>query len=63
MFEQAAENPTFAARLEALRQFPLVYTARPVNEPSPMTPSLESGMNPSPEGLEPNIPNQEFAAI
>ena len=63
MFEQAAENPTFAARLEALRQFPLVYTARPVNEPSPMTPSLESGMNPSPEGLEPNIPNQELAAI
>jgi hypothetical protein len=63
MFEQAAENPTFAARLEALRQFPLVYTARPVNEPSPMVPSLETGAGPSTEGLEPNMPNQELAAI
>jgi hypothetical protein len=32
MFEQAAENPTFGIRLENLRQFPMFYTPRPVNE-------------------------------
>jgi hypothetical protein len=35
MFEQAAENPMFAQRLEQLRQFPMLYTPRPVNEPIP----------------------------
>lgn len=34
MFEQAAENPSFANRLETLRQFPMFYTPRPVNEPT-----------------------------
>lgn len=38
MFEQAAENPLFGQRLEQLRQFPMFYTPRPVNEsiPQPM---------------------------
>lgn len=36
MFEQAAENPIFAARLEELRQFPICYTPKPVNEPIPL---------------------------
>jgi hypothetical protein len=35
MFEQAAENPTFAMKLEELRQFPMFYTPKPVNEPIP----------------------------
>jgi len=48
MFEQAAENPTFSVRLEALRQFPMFYTPRPVNEPPPP----QIGM----EGLPPELP-------
>jgi hypothetical protein len=36
MYEQAAENPVFAARLEQLRQFPMFYTPKPVNEQAPM---------------------------
>jgi hypothetical protein len=36
MFEQAAENPIFGQRLEQLRQFPMFYTPRPVNEPIPI---------------------------
>lgn len=35
MFEQAAENPLFGERLGQLRQFPMFYTAKPVNEPVP----------------------------
>lgn len=38
MFEQAAENPIFGQRLEQLRQFPMFYTPRPVNEPIPLPP-------------------------
>lgn len=41
MFEQAAENPSFGARLEALRQFPMFYTPKPVNEPPPQ---MDAGM-------------------
>lgn len=36
MFEQAAENPLFGQRLDQLRQFPMFYTPKPVNEPIPM---------------------------
>jgi hypothetical protein len=32
MFEQGAENPLFLEKLAALRQFPMFYTPRPVNE-------------------------------
>lgn len=35
MFEQAAENPAFQMKLELLRQFPMIYTPKPVNEPVP----------------------------
>ena len=35
MFEQAAENPLFGDRLGQLRQFPMFYTPKPVNEPVP----------------------------
>ena len=35
MFEQAAENPLFGDRLGQLRQFPMFYTPKPVNEPIP----------------------------
>ena len=44
MFEQAAENPTFAMKLESLRQFPMFYTAKPVNEP--MMPPMEGSVSP-----------------
>lgn len=43
MFEQAAENPMFAQRLEQLRQFPMIYTPKPVNEPIPQ-PGMEGEM-------------------
>jgi hypothetical protein len=35
MFEQAAENPLFGDRLGQLKQFPMFYTPKPVNEPIP----------------------------
>lgn len=49
MFEQAAENPMFAQKLEQLRQFPMIYTPRPVNEQIPM-----------PMGEEPSIGPEEI---
>lgn len=58
MFEQAAENPMFGQRLEQLRQFPMFYTPKPVNEPIP---SLEMGEElaegaPIPADLEAEAP-------
>ncbi len=41
MFEQAAENPLFGDRLGELRQFPMFYTPKPVNEPIPQPPMGE----------------------
>ena len=41
MFEQAAENPLFGDRLGQLRQFPMFYTPKPVNEPVPQPMGLE----------------------
>jgi hypothetical protein len=41
MFEQAAENPLFGDRLGQLRQFPMLYTPKPVNEPIPQPPMEE----------------------
>jgi len=32
MHEVASENPNFAMKMEQLRQFPIAYTAKPVNE-------------------------------
>lgn len=40
MFEQAAENPLFGERLAQLKQFPMLYTPKPVNEPVPQ-PAME----------------------
>jgi len=54
MFEQAAENPLFGERLGQLRQFPMFYTPKPVNEPVPQPMGMEEegveqGPPPSPE--------------
>lgn len=46
MFEQAAENPLFGQRLEQLRQFPMFYTPKPVNEPIPQPMGQEIGLPP-----------------
>lgn len=58
MFEQASENPTFAARLGQLKQFPMFYTPKPVNEVPPEMSGIE-GL--SPPGVPPensqSIPN------
>jgi hypothetical protein len=51
MFEQASENPMFAQKLEQLRQFPMFYTPKPVNEPIPQ-PEVEEGMGLPPEPAE-----------
>jgi len=66
MFEQAAENALFGERLGQLRQFPMFYTPKPVNEPVPQP---ESGLEengdvgiqqPNPEENEP-LPNEMMA--
>lgn len=59
MFEQAAENPIFGQKLETLRQFPMFYTPRPVNEPPPAPMGMEQG--PPPQELPPSTeqPSQE----
>jgi hypothetical protein len=58
MYEQAAENPMFAQRLEQLRQFPMFYTPKPVNEAAPMPEEsmeapIDNGPPPSPEEAPP----------
>lgn len=73
MFEQAAESPTFAQRLETLRQFPMFYTPKPVNEMPQLVdnnmapPSIppEEGLPPMPSDqlpipTEPGLPPQEM---
>lgn len=54
MFEQAAENPMFGEKLGQLRQFPMFYTPKPVNEPVPQ-PELgyEEEGSPPPEQPSP----------
>lgn len=47
MFEQAAENPLFGDKLGQLRQFPMFYTPKPVNEPIPQ-PMGEEGLEAAP---------------
>lgn len=58
MFEQAAENPLFAERLNALRQFPMIYTPKPVNEQIP-----QMGMEGLPSAPPPMLPEEEMQAI
>lgn len=53
MFEQAAENPMFVQRLESLKQFPMFYTPKPVNEPIPQPiEGVPSEQIPSPSDIE-----------
>lgn len=74
MFEQAGENPVFGQRLEQLRQFPLFYTPKPVNEPIPQP---DNGMGleqpiaeempmpeqaPNPQEMPTNEPTPEMIA-
>jgi hypothetical protein len=49
MFEQAAENPLFGDRLGQLRQFPMFYTPKPVNEPIPQPTSGSQDVSAQPE--------------
>jgi hypothetical protein len=59
MFEQAAENPMFGEKLGQLRQFPMFYTPKPVNEPVPQPEmGLEEEGAPAPE--QPSIPPEEL---
>lgn len=56
MVEQASESDAFYARLQTLRQFPMFYTAKPVNEPlmPPMSPEMDPQMGQvPPEALPP----------
>lgn len=59
MFEQASENPLFGERLSQLRQFPMFYTPKPVNEPIPQ----EMGALPPEETIpaEEEIPEAQLA--
>ena len=57
MYEQAAENPVFAARLEQLRQFPMFYTPKPVNEQVP--PPMEGMEEPVDDG-QPPLPQESL---
>jgi len=58
MFEQAAENPMFGERLGQLRQFPMFYTPKPVNEPVPQPMGMEEGF----ESATP-MPTEESTAL
>lgn len=60
MFEQAAENPMFGQKLEQLRQFPMFYTPKPVNEPIPQPMGEEMPI--PPEEPIPEPVNQEMIA-
>lgn len=61
MFEQAAENPLFGQRLEQLRQFPMFYTPKPVNEALPQ--ELAPDMEGIPEELPPEAVPSELEGI
>lgn len=62
MFEQAAENPLFGDRLGQLRQFPMFYTPKPVNEPVPQPMGLEQGIEPAPQSMPENMINEPTEA-
>jgi hypothetical protein len=59
MFEQAAENPIFSQRLEQLRQFPMLYTPTPVNEPIPQPMAEQEREVASDITNAPDIPTEE----
>jgi len=62
MFEQAAENPMFGQRLEQLRQFPMIYTPRPVNEPTPQPMGGEGMAPPTAQPMPAEAANPEPSA-
>ena len=62
MYEQAAESPLFLQKLDALRQFPMFYTPRPVNEPPP-PPMGAEGMPLPPPPMPPQEPTAPPQAI
>jgi hypothetical protein len=52
MFEQASESPAFSQRLQMLKQFPLFFAPKPLNELSQLPPEMEEEMTtPNPEEL------------
>lgn len=67
MFEQAAENPLFGDRLGQLRQFPMFYTPKPVNEPVPQPDPMLGEVGQEPASGPPiptdDLPPEEMAAI
>jgi hypothetical protein len=64
MFEQAAENPMFGERLGQLRQFPMFYTPKPVNEPVPQPPmEMEQEQGAPPEQPMPSETEQVEAEM
>lgn len=60
MFEQAAENPMFGEKLGQLRQFPMFYTPKPVNEPIPQP--MEEMPFEEEQPMPPEIPTNEPTA-
>jgi len=62
MYEQAAESPLFLQKLDALRQFPMFYTPRPVNEPPPLPMGAE-GMPLPPPPMPPQEPTAAPQAL
>ncbi len=66
MFEQAAENPLFGDRLGQLRQFPMFYTPKPVNESVPQPDSgfeenVGVDVQAPPQPIEESIPDEMLA--
>lgn len=57
IFEQLAENPAYQDRIAELKQFPLVYTPIPVNEPAQAPAGAEGE---AVEGENPMPPEQEM---
>jgi len=62
MYEQAAESPLFLQKIDALRQFPMFYTPRPVNEPPPLPMGAE-GMPLPPPPMPPQEPTAPPEAV
>ncbi len=62
MFEQAAENPMFGERLSQLKQFPMFYTPKPVNEAIPQ-PGMEGEAPIEEAPPSPEISEEELQAV
>ena len=60
MFEQAAESPTFNMRLDSLRQFPMIYTPKPVNEMAQLPFDEGAPITPDQSNIE-TLPTEQLA--